>query len=190
MSQQFSRLDPPSALAAIGRPISPSPSSLLAWRTSFVRRRPLTLFGPNYEVISVLPWLPAIPWLGYLFGAVLILCAIGLLLPRTLRSAALLLGTLLFVCTVVLEAPKYAVALGSIPLRTGVLEPLSLACIAWLLPGPAAHSALARTRKPLASRREHDRLRYRPLPRPHLHRQLDPHGSRSTSSGSRSLVVL
>ncbi len=138
MSQQLSRLDPPAALATLGRPIFALAIIALGVENIVCASTPTHSLGPNYEVISVLPWLPAIPWLGYLFGAVVILCAVGLLLPRTLRSAALILGTLLFACTVVLETPKYAAAIGSIPLRTGVLEPLSLACVAWLLPGPGA----------------------------------------------------
>lgn len=35
--------------------------------------------GPQYKVIPVLPWLPAIPWLAYLFGAILVACGAGLL---------------------------------------------------------------------------------------------------------------
>jgi hypothetical protein len=51
------------------------------------------------------------------------------------------LGTILFVCAIILDVPKYAVAIGSIPLRTIVFEPLSLACLAFLLPGPSTTPA-------------------------------------------------
>jgi hypothetical protein len=51
------------------------------------------------------------------------------------------LGTILFVCTTILDVPKYAVAIGSIPLRTIVFEPLSIACLAFLLPDPSATPA-------------------------------------------------
>jgi hypothetical protein len=48
------------------------------------------------------------------------------------------LGGLLFVCAVVLDVPKNAANIGSISLRTTVFEPLALASLAWLLPGPGA----------------------------------------------------
>jgi hypothetical protein len=41
---------------------------------------------------------------------------------------------MLFVCALVLDVPKNAADAGSIALRTGVFEPLALACLAWLLP--------------------------------------------------------
>lgn len=94
--------------------------------------------GPQHDVLPVLPWLPAIPGLAYAFGLIWVTCGAGLLTSRTLRSAALTLGSLLFLCTLVLDVPKYAVSIASIPLRTLVFEPLSLACLAWLLPGPGA----------------------------------------------------
>ena len=52
--------------------------------------------GTNYNSVSVIPWLPAIPWLAYLFGLIWLACAVGLLSDRTLRSSALILGTLYF----------------------------------------------------------------------------------------------
>jgi hypothetical protein len=58
----------------------------------------------------------------------------GLLSRRTVRAAALTLGSMLFVCALVLDVPKNAADAGSIALRTGVFEPLALACLAWLLP--------------------------------------------------------
>jgi uncharacterized membrane protein len=91
--------------------------------------------GPQYEVIPVLPWLPAIPWVAYLFGVTWVLCGLGLLSDRTLRTAAMTLGGFLFIFTLLLDVPKYAANIGSIPLRTIVFEPLALACLAWLLPG-------------------------------------------------------
>jgi uncharacterized membrane protein len=93
------------------------------------------VLGPQYEVIPVIPWLPSIPWLAYLFGAIWIFCAVGLLINRTVQVAALTLGSLLFLCTLVLIVPKYAVTLGSMSMRTVVFEPLAIASLAWLLPG-------------------------------------------------------
>jgi len=65
-----------------------------------------------------------------------VFCGAGLLFTGTLRTAALVLGSLLFVCALVLEVPKNAVDIGNISLRTTVFEPLALASLAWLLPGP------------------------------------------------------
>jgi hypothetical protein len=93
------------------------------------------VFSPKDKVIPVIPWLPAIPWLAYLFGAILVACAAGLLSKSTRRWAGMTLGGLFFVCTIVLEVPKNWVNLGSMPLRTGVFEPLTIAGLAWLLAG-------------------------------------------------------
>lgn len=94
--------------------------------------------GPRYDVFPVIPWLPAIPWLAYLFGAIWVACGLGLLSERTVRTAAITLGILLFVCALVLEVPKNARNPGDISLRTIVFEPLAIATLAWLLPGPRA----------------------------------------------------
>jgi hypothetical protein len=94
--------------------------------------------GLRYEVIPVLPWLPAIPWMAYVFGAIWVTCGVGLLSRRTVRTAAIALGGLLFLCAVALDAPKNAANLSSISLRTTVFEPLALASLAWLLPGRSA----------------------------------------------------
>lgn len=98
--------------------------------------------GPRYGVLPVLPWLPAIPWLAYLFGAIWVACGVGLLSKRTVRTAAMALGSLLFLCALVLDVPKNAANLGSISLRTTVFEPLALASLAWLLPGRGATPSL------------------------------------------------
>lgn len=91
--------------------------------------------GPESEVIPVIPWLPAIPWLAYLFGAILIVCGVALLAIRAVRVAALTLGSLWFLCSLVLVVPTYAANAGSMALRTNVFEPLAIASLAWLLPG-------------------------------------------------------
>jgi uncharacterized membrane protein len=91
--------------------------------------------GAHYNVIPVLPWLPSVSWLAYLFGAIWIVCGIGLVSRRTLRTAALVLAILLFLCTLILDVPKNALDIGNISLRTIVFEPLSIACLAWLLQG-------------------------------------------------------
>jgi uncharacterized membrane protein len=65
-------------------------------------------------------------------------CGVALLSKRTVRTAALALGGLLFLCALILEVPKNAAHIGNISLRTTVFEPLALASLAWLLPGRGA----------------------------------------------------
>jgi len=91
--------------------------------------------GPH-AVIPILPFLPPIPWLAYVFGVVWVACGAGLLFRGSMRTAAMALGSLLFVSTLVLEVPRYATELGNMASRTGVFEPLAMATLAWLLPGP------------------------------------------------------
>lgn len=100
--------------------------------------------GPGYKVIPVLPWLPAIPWLAYLFGAIWVMCGAGLLSGRTLRTAAMALSGLLFLCAFVLDVPKNAANIGSISLRTTAFEPLALASLAWILAGRPTPDLLVR----------------------------------------------
>ncbi|HLK66402.1 MAG TPA: hypothetical protein VKU19_23370 [Bryobacteraceae bacterium] len=61
---------------------------------------------------------------------------------RTTGTAAMALGCMLFLCVLILEAPKYGAQIGSISLRTIVFEPLALATLAWLLPQCSAPRAL------------------------------------------------
>jgi len=91
--------------------------------------------GPGYMAIPALPWVPAIAWVGWIFGAFWILCAVGIVAGRWRCKAAMALGAVLMVCTVILIAPKYAGNLGNMGVRTVFFEPLTLACIALLLPG-------------------------------------------------------
>lgn len=100
--------------------------------------------GANSRSMPVLPFLPAIPWLVIFFGILWIACAIGLLTQRWLRVSAYTLGVTYIFWTLVHVLPKYIASPGDMGLRTVVFEPLSLACIALLLPGPAA------TPKPLS----------------------------------------
>jgi uncharacterized membrane protein len=125
-----------SVLSRLGRAIFALAMAGLGIETIVCAREVSRSLGPQYQVIPVIPWLPAIPWLAYLFGMILVICALGLLSPRTRRASAMLLGGLLFVCMLILDVPKYAADIGNISLRTGVFEPLSLAGLAWLLPDP------------------------------------------------------
>jgi hypothetical protein len=57
----------------------------------------------------------------------------------------MVVGSLMFLGAVLLDGPRYAANLNDMGVRTEVFEPLSLACLAWLLPGrPATPSWLAR----------------------------------------------
>ena len=78
------------------------------------------------------------PGSSILFGILWIACAIGLLTARWLRASAYTLGVTYIFWTLVHVLPKYIASPGDMGLRTVVFEPLSLACIALLLPGPAA----------------------------------------------------
>jgi uncharacterized membrane protein len=90
--------------------------------------------GPEHDIIPVIPWVPAIPWLACLFGAIWVACGIGLLTNRTVRPTALVVGSLMILCALVLEGPKAAVDFSSGNLRTVLFEPLAIGSLAWLLP--------------------------------------------------------
>lgn len=87
--------------------------------------------------IPALPFLPPIPWLVILFGVLWVACGAGLLTRRWLRASAYTLGITYIAWTLGHVLPQYIAKPGDMGLRTIVFEPLSLACIALLLPGPA-----------------------------------------------------
>jgi len=93
------------------------------------------VFPHGYDAIPVIPFPPPIPWLVVLLGAVVAACGGGLIFPRSARMGALLLGSLFFFCTLVLEVPKAAAYPASMSLRTTVFEPVALGALAWMLPG-------------------------------------------------------
>jgi hypothetical protein len=128
------------ALLSLGRPVFSLANIALGVETLLCARCSAELSGPHF-VIPVLPFLPPLPWLAYLFGAIWIACAVGLLFERTVRRASVVLGTLLFLSTLVLEVPKYAANPGSMSWRTVVFEVLAIGTLAWLLPGPRATSS-------------------------------------------------
>ena len=126
----------PRAVSDLGRVIFAVAIIAMGVETIVCARQATHSLGPQYDVIPVLPWLPSIPLLAYFFGAVWVFCGAGILYAPAVKKAALTLGTLLFLCTIVLDVPKNAVDIGSISLRTIVFEPLVLACLAFLLPSP------------------------------------------------------
>jgi uncharacterized membrane protein len=141
ISREEPRLGPVAdALLAPGRALFSLAIIGLGVETLVCARRVEHSLGPQYEVIPVLPWVPAIPWVAWLFGAVWVACGLGLLFRRTTRLAALALGSLLMLCALVLDAPKYATRLGNMSLRTIVFETISIATLAWLLRGRGAAS--------------------------------------------------
>ena len=146
MPATISQLDPPVVITKLGGCIYTAAIIAFGVENIACARNASHMLGKRYEVIPVLPWLPAIPWLVYVYGAVLVFCGAGLLAPASRRKAAITLGTILFAAAILLDVPKYALHLGSIPLRTIAFEPLSIACLAFLLPDPATTPAwLTRT---------------------------------------------
>ena len=92
--------------------------------------------GAQYHIIPTIPWLPAIPWLAYFFGVVWVVCGLAMFSGDTRKVAALTLATLFTVAAFVLDLPKYLPHPASVSLRTLFFEPLAIAALAWLLPGP------------------------------------------------------
>jgi len=70
-----------------------------------------------------------------MFGVILVVCGVGLLFKRTLRIAAMTLGGLLLLYTLIFEVPKYVGTPSNMSFRTQVFEPLTIVALAWLLPG-------------------------------------------------------
>jgi uncharacterized membrane protein len=90
--------------------------------------------GPQHTVVPVIPWLPAIPSLAYLVGAILVLCGAGLLFQRTLVVSSIALGALMLLCGLAFDVPRRP-NLMSAEWRTNVLEPIAIGSLAWLGPG-------------------------------------------------------
>jgi len=80
------------ALRRIGVGVFAFAMVALGVETLISARNAAQVLGPQYNVIPVIPWLPAISWLAYLFGAVWVACGVGLLSRRTVRAAALTLS--------------------------------------------------------------------------------------------------
>jgi len=90
--------------------------------------------GSHYKVVPVIPWLPAIPGLAYLVGAILVLCGAGFLFQRTLVVSSITLGALMLLCGLVFDVPRHP-NLMSPEWRTNVLEPMVISSLASLAPG-------------------------------------------------------
>lgn len=83
------------------------------------------------KVVPVIPWLPAIPALACVAGIVFVVSGIGLLVPRTAFLSAIALGLVMVFSGLAFDAPRHP-DLMSAPWRTNVLEPIVIACLAWL----------------------------------------------------------
>jgi uncharacterized membrane protein len=92
------------------------------------------LLGPHHKVVPVIPWLPAIPSLAYLVGAILVLCGTGLLFQRILVVSSITLGAVMLVGGLAFDLPRHP-NLMSAEWRTNVLEPITIGSLAWLAPG-------------------------------------------------------
>src|SRR5438552_9384654 len=88
----------------------------------------------DHKVVPVIPWLPAIPGLTYLVGAILVMCGAALLLRRTLLVSSITLGALMLLCGLAFDLPRRP-NLMSAEWRTNVLEPIAIGSLAWLAPG-------------------------------------------------------
>ena len=86
------------------------------------------------KVVPVIPWLPAIPSLAYPIGTIFILCGAGLLFQRTQVVSSITLGIVMLLSGLAFDVPRHP-NLMSAPWRTNVLEPITIACLAWLASG-------------------------------------------------------
>src|SRR5213595_1264242 len=88
----------------------------------------------DHKVVPVIPWLPAIPSLAYVVGAILILCGASLLFQRNVVVSSITLGALMLLCGLAFDLPRRP-NLMSAEWRTNVLEPIAIGSLAWLAPG-------------------------------------------------------
>jgi len=98
----------------------------------------IAALGPGTHTLPVLPWLPPVPWLAIFFGALWIACGAGLLIHHWQRASAYTLAVTYTLWMLVQVLPKYVASPGDMGLRTVVFEPLALAAMALLMPGPSA----------------------------------------------------
>jgi uncharacterized membrane protein len=85
-------------------------------------------------VFGLVPaWIPGHPFWTYFTGAALIAGGIGLMLRRTARLAAALLGSIIFIWVLVLHIPRAAADLHSANEWTSVFQALSMSGVAFIL---------------------------------------------------------
>ena len=98
--------------------------------------------GHGYAAIPVLPFLPPMPWLAYIVSAIWIVCGVGLLRAESATNCATILGAMLLVFALFLDAPRAVAHFANISLRTVVFEVVALASLAWMLTASSSPPAL------------------------------------------------
>jgi uncharacterized membrane protein YphA (DoxX/SURF4 family) len=88
-----------------------------------------------FPVAQIIPWLPQIPWLEYLAGAVFLVTGACIAANIRARLAAMALGMAFLVCVLVLQIARVAEHFASVPARTGAFETLSICATAFMLAG-------------------------------------------------------
>ncbi len=96
---------------------------------------PGTLLTASNKEIPVIPWLPAVPLIAVLSGALLVLCGAGLISKKREFILAIILGGFFLLFTILINVPNNIANIMSISLRTRLFEPLTIACLVFLLPG-------------------------------------------------------
>ncbi len=80
--------DPLRPLFPVGRALYSLAIAAIGVETLVCARNTSHALGLQYEVLPVIPWLPAIPWVAYLCGAIWVACGTGLLSQRTMRTGS------------------------------------------------------------------------------------------------------
>jgi len=130
------------ALVGPGRALYALAIAGLGVETLVCARRVDHSLGPQYAVIPALLWLPAMPSVAYLFGAIWVACAAGLHpgepceLLRSHSEACCLRARWFSTFR------KMPLTSAVFRLRTTAFEPLALASLAWLLLGGEAKPRL------------------------------------------------
>jgi len=122
------------ALSGAGRAIFALAIIAIGVETWVCARMVSQPLGRGYEALNLIPWLPAIAWLAYLAGAIWVFCGAAFFSRNPSGRAAMVLGILFAVCGLVIVLPRYLARLGNIPLRTDMLEPIAIGCLALLIP--------------------------------------------------------
>lgn len=80
----------------------------------------------DQPVMTIIPWLPAVPFLAYVVGMAFLSAGICLVFNLKARFVAILLGSLFLVFEIVLQIPRAIVVPMDLGLRTLVFEVLTM----------------------------------------------------------------
>jgi len=83
--------------------------------------------------LSMIPWVPSYPPLGYLTGIALLLGGISILANLRMRHASMLLGVLFLLCVIFLQFSRVAASPWDVGVRTCAFETLTMCASAWML---------------------------------------------------------